>query len=273
MKVFFYILALSSLLMLPGPSKAYIRSYITAATSNGDGSYNYSGVVEDVTVAYVGGMLHRCNANSCFVSLAVYDHARGKIGPTIDTVKIRDLDKLPYYADIVKAFKKNYPLPLRVVIPSIPGSENKNQCINIALCEKEADCVLLEGSDSNCRGAPPVDLSCTFTGNTNLSHGTMNYNEVNGHQANTILDITCNQDANLKLNAFGEAATKNIILKNDGSLESSLFINDLPAYDGVKISIKEKNATQVKISSKLIQKGEVEEGRFHGAGTILMSID
>lgn len=109
---------------------------------------------------------------------------------------------------------------------------------------------------------PP--LECIVSGNSTISHGTINDDVVNGNEATTQLQLRCTGSSSLIVTASKENRS-GVKLRADGSLYSKLTINGRPAADGVSVPIMEGVSKTISLKSTLYSSGAVEPGSFSGS--------
>lgn len=188
----------------------------------------------------------------------------------IDQIKINQYQTI---GQIGAAFIKEFPLPHPFSIghygPQLGGSE----CLGFFYYEGDhhtANHKLLPGSQ--CVPPMPAEPNCIINGNSNIKHGTLLANEVNGNKKETTLNISCTQDVAMSV-YFQGSVNDNIQLRSDGSLESEITLNGHKGVDGVKLEVKANIISPLNIASTLIQHGDISEGPFKGSGSVTFTYD
>lgn len=256
-KLIFKFIAL--LLVLPLNAHCVIFSHITSSYSYNGGVY-YNAVIDywdenDSTP-------NPCyNLTACKISFN-HVHSENGEGGTPEKEAIPNAYKYATIGELGTEFKKKWGLPYSLTIYH-GGPINFRECAGIFY---NGDGTKLL-PNSICKAAPPQELICTLTGDTNLEHGNLLKGAVAGHKTSTTLKISCNMSALLSVYSYG-SGTDNIQLSNDGSLESEITLNGMNGKQGVDIEVKLNSDSSINITSTLIQHGELTEGVFHGSGII-----
>lgn len=167
-----------------------------------------------------------------------------------------------------KKFKETHSLPFKVFINSFKSRlPSFSTCVAIYYSYNgQSDWAKIIPSN-RCIGVPPEELNCSITGNTNFSYGTIQTTEVNGRKIIQELNIKCNMDASLSIFVIGQGSD-NIRLNSNGTLAAKMKINGVSGVEGDNVEVKADISSPLKITSELIQKGEIDEGYFHGSGVI-----
>jgi len=274
MKFFIKVIFILGLFILSGLSQAVIRTHIIS-TENGSGrTFKLTGSIdawdEDDKAP------NPCYKDSyCLIVIAMHDIVKNEGSPELNYVSY-DISNIATIGEVGKVFKKEFSIPyVKSFTAGAKWLPIENMCLSISYCSTEGGGCSTPSyklPSTLCGTAPPVDLTCNILSAVILEHGTLTTDQVNGHQAATKIRVTCNQDATILAQSLGENSNKNIQLKPDGSLESEILINGTPGSDGGKIEVRENIASEINITSTLIQHGELDEGSFHGSGTLIIKM-
>lgn len=123
----------------------------------------------------------------------------------------------------------------------------------------------------NCIGPTPPNNECNVeAGSVTLDHGELATDAVNGHKRSENVRISCTYPANANLTVFSKDANEKIMLKNDGSLYSTVNIDGVPGPTGKKINIPQ-GGTTINLESTLHTAGNVEAGPFSGTAILVIN--
>jgi len=122
-----------------------------------------------------------------------------------------------------------------------------------------------------CTPVTPPILQCDITGNTNLEHGNLADNAVNGAQATTQLSLQCTGITQVSVRA-GQENPLGVRLRDDNSLYSRISINDKAAAEGVLVSVAANQITRIQVKSTLVTSGQVEPGPFSGSTVLTVTL-
>jgi len=279
MKPFVNIFFILVFLLLSGQSKAVIRTHIATSERYYENMigyvYRFTGYIDswDEDDQTPNDCYGTPRTSYCTIAITVTERSSTR-GTAKLNFFIDDIYEFKTIGELAKIFKAKYPLPYPLTGAQLDdGNPVTTYCFNLGYFTNGGYSANSYVPSVECGFAPPVALKCSIEGNTNLEHGELTTNEINGHKASSSLNASCNNDATLIIRAFGEAGNKNITLRPDGSLESALYINDMPGDTGLKVDFKKNITTPINITSELIQKSELQEGEFHGSGIIMMSMD
>lgn len=121
-----------------------------------------------------------------------------------------------------------------------------------------------------CAGASPNPTICEIIDSyIELSHGTLNTDELDGHSVSHNIGITCNRNAMVKVYAYPNTAGDTIPLGS--GILSSIKLNGVSGRTGVNINVP-GSTTYVNLSSTLTTSGDVNAGEYSGSGVVILNI-
>jgi hypothetical protein len=116
--------------------------------------------------------------------------------------------------------------------------------------------------------APPV--KCDLYGKTNIDHGTLSDNAVEGADASTSLNLSCSGSTSLTVKAT-RTNSYGVRLRNDNSLYSEVKINQKDATNGISVVTSSNGSAAINVTSTLRARGTVVPGGFSGSTVITVS--
>lgn len=124
--------------------------------------------------------------------------------------------------------------------------------------------------NSICGSAPPPSGSCDFEQpELNLDHGILNNQQLEGNEVSNDVNIRCTTSQNLSIYIF---SADKIPLRDDGSLYSTLYIND-KTLGSAGFALEVTDRATVSIKSVLHTQGRVSGGTFSGSTVLLLTVD
>ncbi len=149
---------------------------------------------------------------------------------------------LSYGISTLSMYKYVYP---------IPG----NQCVNIT---------------------DPTTVCKIINSSLDIDHGTVSSDDVNGHRANVVFNISCNKSAVVKVRALATSLlTDEIILSSgNGGITSKLFVGNKSGITGETITVVGGAARVGEVYSELRShsNGGIPAGQFSGQGVLIIDI-
>ena len=154
----------------------------------------------------------------------------------------------------------------------VPNSYKKPSdfCISFGVQHKYSGTGRPETRIGSCARVATPPLACVVSGNTTISHGVINDNDVNGNEAATQLQLKCTGGSSLILTA-GKESLSGVKLRVDGSLYSRLTIEGKSAAEGVSVPVIEGVPKAISLKSTLYSNGKVEPGYFSGSTVMTIS--
>lgn len=116
--------------------------------------------------------------------------------------------------------------------------------------------------------APPV--KCDLYGKTNIDHGTLSDNALEGAQASTRLNLSCSGSASVSVKAT-RTNSYGVRLRSDNSLYSEVRINQKDATNGINVVTSSNGSAAIDVMSTLRARGAVAPGAFSGSTVITVT--
>lgn len=121
-----------------------------------------------------------------------------------------------------------------------------------------------------CAGVSPNPTICEINDSyIELSHGTLNTDELDGHSVSRNVGITCNRNAMVKVYAYPNTAGDVIPLGR--SISSSIKLNGVSGRIGININVPGSTA-YFNLSSTLTTSSDVNAGEYSGSGVVILNI-
>ncbi|EJD6080336.1 MULTISPECIES: hypothetical protein [Providencia] len=108
---------------------------------------------------------------------------------------------------------------------------------------------------SPCTPVPPVNVQCNVNGDANITHGTLNAGQVNGHTAEATIQLSCNRAATVSI----EVPSPDIDL--GGGVKSRVSVTN-----GSRISV----ANSVALKIKSVLSGTAPTAGQHSGSTVIV---
>ncbi|RTP97295.1 hypothetical protein EKN38_22435 [Enterobacter sp. WCHEn045836] len=133
--------------------------------------------------------------------------------------------------------------------------------------------ISLEGWCTSSGPPTPPPLSCSVnTSSILLQHSTLSTTDLPGNKKEVSFNVSCSRSASVKLAMTGLNNNSQLALAKNGSIYSTLKINDTPANTGIRLNKVDSGGVQVKVSSTLGLNGTVEGGDYSGSAILVLSI-
>lgn len=116
--------------------------------------------------------------------------------------------------------------------------------------------------------APPV--KCDLYGKTNIGHGTLSDNALEGAQASTRLNLSCSGSTSVSVKAT-RTNSYGVRLRSDNSLYSEVKINQKDATNGINVATSSSGSAAIDVTSTLRARGSVAPGAFSGSTVITVT--
>jgi len=130
---------------------------------------------------------------------------------------------------------------------------------------------LLPGSV--CAEAPPPLVKCDFINNIEIEHGQVSSSELDGHNANQTLNISCTSDAQSTIYLVGGSDGRLVLDENSKKLYSQLTLNGIVMRgEGVPLHLN-KGLNDINVGSRIMYLGNLESGgQFSASGILVLSL-
>ncbi|HEJ9150378.1 hypothetical protein I5R58_09755 [Serratia marcescens] len=122
-------------------------------------------------------------------------------------------------------------------------------------------------------GTTPPPVSCKVNSQgIFLQHSTLRANELNGNRKEVNVNLSCNRSSSVNLRVTGLNNVGLLALDKNGALYSYLYINNVPAIQGISLKNVGSDGVNVNISSVLIPNGDVLAGEYSAAAILQVNI-
>ncbi|CAI2011577.1 Uncharacterised protein [Serratia quinivorans] len=170
--------------------------------------------------------------------------------------------------DVRVAYQQAYAIPFNSSIVHV-GMNSVNECVGLfygsSLNNTSGDFLF---PTSACGMVPSPIGKCEVTPNSIIiDHGTLSESDISGNVATNIINITCDDDMDVKL--YSTEGSNGIDL--DGGLISRLYINNTNLTEGVTVT-GTPQGTIVNIESHLTAIDSVVSGVHSGSTTLIMTV-
>lgn len=153
------------------------------------------------------------------------------------------------------------------------GSPERDKCLYVTIWIPGST-PAIQGSDCNPSNPPPPEkVVCTFSGDVSLLHGTLAASAVDGNRAMATNLLSCTGPATVKVKVTGGSGSNILKLAANGSLYSTLKVNDQNGSTGTNISIPSSGAyAPVLFTSDLSVNGTPSSGSFSASAVATIEV-
>lgn len=261
------------LLFFSASSMAAIFSYITSADIKGPSAANYYFVIQRWDPE-VGDVPNPCYGwDSCFITIN-HRHTAEQTGGVRTLTVLRNAHRYRYMSELREAVLRRISLPYSgmAVHRNVPLNQIQ-ECVGLFYQRYDNQYYARTGyllPGSTCGIAPPPVGACRITtGSVDLDYGDINENELQNAVRSQNVEVRCNKDMSVFVEAQGLTA-REVILRNNNSLVADLMVNNQPFRS--RIEVTNDIPVPVRISSVLRTNGRVEPGPFSGSGALILTI-
>lgn len=173
---------------------------------------------------------------------------------------------------LVDLMKAGFSMPFNGSIFVPTESITPDLCIGFSAAMSGPNLGGMYGVFGSCARVIAPALKCDISGDTNIDHGRLADNALQGKRSQTQLSLRCTGPTSVRVST-SKTDSEGVRLRSDGSLFSKITVNgrDVSGGSGDEFPVYQDRPTQLDIVSTLVTRGTVSLGKFSGSTIITVN--